>query len=315
MPGRLASSAAEAVLTLTLLPPISDPEGAATAPVPRSTSPQRNPTAALLNRLMPTSSLRWRLCGRRMGASDRKARSSVARLGFPRVRVSPKVLLNRGPRRSVTPAGATFPFESACVTRLASRRRALHGVELSLARALRSGRRSRWFKSSHPDHLAGCTGLEVKIRVRRASRRLGAAGAHALPLVFAGLAHAAPPKAAPAPPAPAAAPAPAPTWIADELRILRSEPDTCNQRADGAAADVAALRAEIGKLANVQGETERRIASTPPGGEGSPVAPPDRGGNGGVAAPAVFLALGAALGWVGSRLTQRWRDRRQRIRV
>src|SRR5262249_18263816 len=56
MPGRLASSAAEAVLTLTLLPPISDPEGAAMAPVPRSTSPQRNPTAALLNRLMPTSS-------------------------------------------------------------------------------------------------------------------------------------------------------------------------------------------------------------------------------------------------------------------
>jgi len=152
--------------------------------------------------------------------------------------------------------------------------------------------------------------------VRRASRRLGAAGALALPLVFAAaLAVAAPPKAAPTAPTPAAPPAPAQPWIADELRILRSDVDTLKQRADGAAADVAALRAEIGKLANVQGETERRIASTPPAGEGSPVAPADRGGSGGVAAAAVFLSLGAALGWVGSRLTQRWRDRRQRIRV
>ena len=159
----------------------------------------------------------------------------------------------------------------------------------------------------------------MKIRVRRASRRIGAAGALALPLIFAGLAGAAPPKAAPpAPPPAAAAPAPAPvgqTWIADELRILRSDVETLKQRADGAAADVAALRAEIGKLANLQGETERRLGSTPPGGEAAPVAAPDRGGNGGVAAAAVFLSLGAALGWVGSRLSQRWRDRRQRIRV
>src|SRR5262249_39045471 len=131
----------------------------------------------------------------------------------------------------------------------------------------------------------------------------------------AGRACGAPPRAGRGARAPAAAPAPAPTWISDELRILRSDIDTLKQRADGAAADVAALRAEIGKLANVQGETERRMAGTPPAGEGSPVAPSDRGGSGGVAAAAVFLSLGAALGWVGSRLTQRWRDRRQRIRV
>ncbi len=152
--------------------------------------------------------------------------------------------------------------------------------------------------------------------MRRASRRIGAAGALALPLIFAEPAGAAPPKAAP--PTPAAAPAPAPagqTWIADELRILRSDVETLKQRADGAAADAAALRKEIGKLTDVQGETERRLGSAPPGGEAAPVAPPDRGRSGGGAAAAVFLSLGAALGWVGSRLTQRWRDRRQRIRV
>jgi hypothetical protein len=147
--------------------------------------------------------------------------------------------------------------------------------------------------------------------VRRASRRLGAAGVLALPLVLAAWAGAAPSKSAPSPDTTAAPAAPAP-WIGDELRVLRSEVETLKQRADGSAADLSALRAELSKLTAAQGEAERRLSSPP--ATTSPVGQPDRGG-GGAAAAAVFLTLGAALGWVGSRLTQRWRDRRQRLRV
>jgi hypothetical protein len=141
-------------------------------------------------------------------------------------------------------------------------------------------------------------------------------GALALSLLFAELAVAAPPKAAAPAAAPAPAPAPAgPTWIADELRILRSDVDALKQRSDTSASDVGALRADLTKLTNTLAEMERRLGNATPIPATSPVAAPDHVGNGGVAAAAVFLTLGAALGWVGSRLTQRWRDRRQRIRV
>jgi hypothetical protein len=90
--------------------------------------------------------------------------------------------------------------------------------------------------------------------------------------------------------------------------------ETLKQRADGSAADLSALRAEVSKLTAAQGEAERRLTSAPPPTTTSPVGQPDRGG-GGTPAAAVFLALGAAFGWVASRLTQRWRDRRQRLRV
>jgi len=134
----------------------------------------------------------------------------------------------------------------------------------------------------------------------------------ALLLVLAAWAGAAPPRSA-APPDTTAPAAPAP-WIGDELRVLRSDVETLKQRADGSAADLSALRAEVSKLTAAQGEAERRLSSATPPTAGSPVGQPDRG-SGGAAAAAVFLALGAALGWVGSRLTQRWRDRRQRLRV
>ena len=90
--------------------------------------------------------------------------------------------------------------------------------------------------------------------------------------------------------------------------------ETLKQRADGSAADLSALRAEVSKLTAAQGEAERRASSTPSPTATSPIGQPDRG-SGGAAAAAVFLTLGAALGWIGSRLTQRWRDRRQRLRV
>jgi hypothetical protein len=145
--------------------------------------------------------------------------------------------------------------------------------------------------------------------VRRVSRRLGAAGVLALPFVLSGWAGAAPPKAATPPDTAATAP-----WIGDELRVLRSDVETLKQRADGSAADLSALRAEVGKLTAAQGEAERRASSAPSPTATSPIGQPDRG-SGGAAAAAVFLTLGAALGWIGSRLTQRWRDRRQRLRV
>ena len=135
----------------------------------------------------------------------------------------------------------------------------------------------------------------------------------ALPLVLAAWAGAAPPRSAGPPPDTTAPAAPAP-WIGDELRVLRSDVETLKQRADGSAADLSALRAEISKLTAAQGEAERRLSSATPPTAASPLGQPDRG-SGGAAAAAVFLALGAALGWVGSRLTQRWRDRRQRLRV
>ena len=134
-----------------------------------------------------------------------------------------------------------------------------------------------------------------------------------LPLVLAGWAGAAPPRSA-APPQDTTAPAAPAPWIGDELRVLRSDVETLKQRADGSAADLSALRAEVSKLTAAQGEAERRLGSAPPPTTAAPIGLPDRG-SGGAAAAAVFLALGAALGWVGSRLTQRWRDRRQRLRV
>jgi|SRR5262245_54894745 len=129
---------------------------------------------------------------------------------------------------------------------------------------------------------------------------------------MAAWAGAAPSKSA-APPDTTAAPAAPAPWIGDELRVLRSDVETLKQRADGSAADLSALRAEVSKLTAAQGEAERRLGGAPPTTT-SPVGQPDRG-SGGAPAAAVFLALGAALGWVGSRLTQRWRDRRQRLRV
>ena len=135
----------------------------------------------------------------------------------------------------------------------------------------------------------------------------------ALPLVLASWAGAAPPRSAAPPPDTTAPAAPAP-WIGDELRVLRSDVETLKQRADGSAADLSALRAEVSKLTAAQGEAERRLSTAPQSATTSPIGQPDRG-SGGAPAAAVFLALGAALGWVGSRLTQRWRDRRQRLRV
>jgi hypothetical protein len=148
--------------------------------------------------------------------------------------------------------------------------------------------------------------------VRRALRRKWIVGAGALVLAYHTGTGAAPPKANPPDPTNA------PSWVADELRILRSDVESLRQRPDPAAlaADVAALRNEVTRLSNAQADLERRLGATPPPLTPTPATTPERStGGGGVVPALVFLGLGAGLGWVGGRLSQRWRDRRQRIRV
>ena len=135
----------------------------------------------------------------------------------------------------------------------------------------------------------------------------------ALPLALAGVAPAAPSQGTLPNRAAADAAAPSSTWVADELRILRADVESLRQRPDASAAEVNALRSEVAKLAAAQADLERRLGGAP---AGEPQASPtDYSAGVGVSGALVFLLLGAGLGWVGSRLTQRWRDRRLRIRV
>ena len=135
----------------------------------------------------------------------------------------------------------------------------------------------------------------------------------ALPLALAGVTPAASPQGTLPNRAAADATAPSSTWVADELRILRADVESLRQRPDASAAELSALRSEVAKLAAAQADLERRLGGAP---ASEPQAiPVEHGGGVGVSGAVVFLLLGAGLGWVGSRLTQRWRDRRLRIRV
>ena len=148
--------------------------------------------------------------------------------------------------------------------------------------------------------------------MRRALRRKVVVGAGALVLAYHTGTGAAPPKPNPSDSTNA------PSWVGDELRILRSDVDSLRQRPDPAAlaADVATLRNEVTRLSNTQADLERRLGATPPPLAPTPATTPEHStGGSGVVPALVFLGLGAALGWVGGRLSQRWRDRRQRIRV
>jgi hypothetical protein len=154
--------------------------------------------------------------------------------------------------------------------------------------------------------------------VRRVSRRtIGVGGAVALLLASAGGLDAAPRKESPAPktadkPAATADDAASPSWVADELRILRSEVEALRQRPDSSvASDLAALRAEVSRLASAQGELDRRLGGAP----SAAVPGPGTGAGTSMTGAAIYLSLGFALGWVGSQLAHRWRDRRQRIRI
>ena len=156
--------------------------------------------------------------------------------------------------------------------------------------------------------------------VRRASRTIGAWGVVALLLASAGGVAAAPAKAGadrPSADKPAAGgDAGSPSWVADELRILRSEVESLRQRPDSSlASDLTALRAEVSKVANAQAELERRLGGVPASPASGPGSGSETGSGMSMTGATIFLGLGFALGWVGSQLSQRWRDRRQRIRL
>jgi len=155
--------------------------------------------------------------------------------------------------------------------------------------------------------------------VRRASATIGVVGAVALLLASAGGVGAAPRKggaaAKPADKPAVADDAGSPAWVADELRILRSEVESLRQRPDSSiASDLAALRAEVSKIADAQANLDRRL-----GGAVAPATDPAAGSESvtglSITGATIFLGLGFALGWIGSQLAHRWRDRRQRIRL
>ena len=88
------------------------------------------------------------------------------------------------------------------------------------------------------------------------------------------------------------------SWVADELRILRSEVESLRQRPDSSAAsDVAALRAEVSQARPVpQAELDRRLG----GAAGSGHQPgPDAAPGAASAGAVTFLGLGFALGLGG----------------
>jgi HAMP domain-containing protein len=114
-----------------------------------------------------------------------------------------------------------------------------------------------------------------------------------------------PPKPSPEPPA--ARPA------TEDLRQLRDDVAALKQRPEPAsAADIERVRQEIERLAAAQREMTRRLDDriAPAAGVVDPPTPDGIG----TFAPALLL-VGAIVGFAGSRLLQRRRDRRQRSRL
>jgi HAMP domain-containing protein len=113
------------------------------------------------------------------------------------------------------------------------------------------------------------------------------------------------------PPKPADVPAARPT--SDDLRQLRDDVAALKQHPEPAsAADLERVRQEIERLAAAQREMTRRLDDriVPTAGVVDPPAPDGIG----TFAPALLL-VGAVVGFAGSRLLQRRRDRRQRSRL
>ncbi len=108
--------------------------------------------------------------------------------------------------------------------------------------------------------------------------------------------------------------APPPTIAAagtpDDLRSLRAEVEALRNRPDSAAA-LEQLRGEVSRLATAQQELARRLDARGP----DPAGPSSVPIEGTASAAAIFLVAGGFVGWMASRLMQRWRDRRSRIRI
>jgi len=116
---------------------------------------------------------------------------------------------------------------------------------------------------------------------------------------------------APAEPGHADVTTPAARSIAEEVRSLRTEVEALGRRAEPATQqDVERLRAAIVRLESAQRDLARRIDDrmVPPASEPDPPVESSR------LAP-LWLALGAMIGGVASRMLQRRRDGRQRSRL
>ena len=130
IPGRLASSATEAVLTLILdlaaahlRPRRRCHHTGAEEHEPAEEPNRRSPESPHANLLVPVAPLRAP-----HGRDGSQAAYQQNERAFPGVQQRRGLPMQRHPQRFVTAPEATFPFVNACVTRLASRRRALHGV-------------------------------------------------------------------------------------------------------------------------------------------------------------------------------------------
>jgi Bacterial SH3 domain len=93
--------------------------------------------------------------------------------------------------------------------------------------------------------------------------------------------------------------------LRDDVQALRDRPEPAT------AADLERVRSEVDRLVVAQRELVRRLDGSM-GGGAIPVASPTDASR--TLIPIVFV-IGAAMGWVGSRLAQRRRDRRQRHRL
>jgi len=128
------------------------------------------------------------------------------------------------------------------------------------------------------------------------------------------------PTAAPAvePPRPPDKPADKPAepppsrGLADEVRALRADVAALRERPEPAsAADLERVRAELERLSSASRDLTRRIDEH---GMATPV-PRDIGTEPLPGGSLLLLLAGALLGWAGSRLAQRRRDRRARNRL
>ena len=121
--------------------------------------------------------------------------------------------------------------------------------------------------------------------------------------------------AAAAPRPPAAAPAtpttPPPHTMADDVRELREQVSALRERPEPAtAADLERIRQELERLSAAERDLVHRLDDRP-----TPAPLPDPPTDGAPMLGLAEIVFGIVLGYAGSRLVQRRRDRRQRNRL
>ena len=115
----------------------------------------------------------------------------------------------------------------------------------------------------------------------------------------------------PAPATPAIPTAPPSRTIADDVRELRDQVSALRERPEPAtAADLERVRQELERLSAEQRDLAHRLDDRP-----IPTPIPDPPADGATTLAPALIFVGILLGYAGSRLVQRRRDRRQRNRL